>query len=220
MIIENKDGLTMVYAEDENKLTNSQRTFFSDFIYLGKFDSVDNYEEVPRAIWKQFVKDNNPTLNGAIEDIQELQEKTTKLQEDAVSLNTNIESLQESTAKLQENDALVEETLIVMQETQVFSNDTSEMIMMAVAESDEKHEDMTDLLLLGMDDMFVTLEPLLIMYEEMQPMALTLDDEPASRKSSKLMVRVYSEIVKRELKTIDEIPARFRDAVKTELGEI
>ena len=66
MVVENKDGLTIIYAEAENKITNSQRTFFSDFIYLGKFDSVDNYEEVPRSVWKQFVKDNNPTLNGAI----------------------------------------------------------------------------------------------------------------------------------------------------------
>ena len=29
MIVENKDGLTVIYAEDENKITNSQRTFFS-----------------------------------------------------------------------------------------------------------------------------------------------------------------------------------------------
>lgn len=173
MIVENKDGLTVIYAEDENKITNSQRTFFSDFIYLGKFDSVDNYEEVPRSVWKQFIKDNNPTLNGAIEDIQELQEKTNTLSE------------------------------------------MTDVVMYAVAESDEKHEDMTDLLLLGISDMFTVFEPLLIMYEEQTPsvMALDLDEEPATFSNRNMlapMVELYREIIRRELKTIDEIPERFR----------
>ena len=162
MIVENKDGLTIIYAEDENKITNSQRTFFSDFIYLGKFDSVDNYEEVPRYIWKQFVKDDNPTLNGAIEDIQELQEKTNTLSE------------------------------------------MTDVVMYAVAESDEKHEDMTDLLLFGISDMFTVFEPLLIMYEEQEPAT------SSNRKMLAPMVVLYWEIIRREIKTIDEIPERFR----------
>ena len=162
MIVENKDGLTVIYAEDENKITNSQRTFFSDLIYLGKFDSVDNYEEVPRSVWKQFVKDDNPTLNGAIEDIQELQEKTNTLSE------------------------------------------MTDVVMYAVAESDEKHEDMTDLLLLGISDMFTVFEPLLIMYEEQEPAT------SSNRNMLAPMVELYREIIRRELKTIDEIPERFR----------
>ena len=117
MIVENKDGLTIIYAEAENKITNSQRTFFSDFIYLGKFDSVDNYEEVPRSVWKQFVKDDNPTLNGAIEDIQELQEKT----------NT-----------LSETSKVLTEQVAILEETQLLSTETTDVIMYAVAESDEK----------------------------------------------------------------------------------
>lgn len=162
MIVENKDGLTVIYAEDENKITNSQRTFFSDLIYLGKFDSVDNYEEVPRSVWKQFIKDDNPTLNGAIEDIQELQEKTNTLSE------------------------------------------MTDVVMYAVAESDEKHEDMTDLLLLGISDMFTVFEPLLIMYEEQEPAT------SSNRNMLAPMVELYREIIRRELKTIDEIPERFR----------
>ena len=195
MIVENKDGLTIIYAEDENnKITNSQRTFFSDFIYLGKFDSVDNYEEVPRYIWKQFVKDDNPTLNGVVEDIQELQEKTNMLSETSEVLT---------------------EQVAILEETQLVSTEMTDVVMYAVAESDEKHEDMTDLLLLGISDMFTVFEPLLIMYEEQTPsvMALDLDEEPATFSNRNMlapMVELYREIIRRELKTIDEIPERFR----------
>ena len=196
MIVENKNGLTVIYAEDENKITNSQRTFFSDLIYLGKFDSVDNYEEVPRSVWKQFVKDNNPTLNGAIEDIQELQDKT------------NV---------LSETSEILTEQVTILEETQLISTEMTDVVMYAVAESDEKHEDMTDLLLLGISDMFTVFEPLLVMYEEQTPsvMALDLDDEPTtfsnrSRNMLTPMIEVYREIIRRELKTIDEIPERFR----------
>ena len=194
MIVENKDGLTVIYAEDENKITNSQRTFFSDFIYLGKFDSVDNYEEVPRCVWKQFIKDNNPTLNGAIEDIQELQEKT----------NT-----------LSETSEILTEQVTFLEESQLMSTEMTDIVMYAVAESDEKHEDMTDLLLLGISDMFTVFEPLLIMYEEQIPsvIALDLDEEPATFSNRNMlapMVELYREIIRRELKTIDEIPERFR----------
>ena len=194
MVVENKDGLTIIYAEDENKITNSQRTFFSDFIYLGKFDSVDNYEEVPRYIWKQFIKEDNPTLNGAIEDIQELQEKT----------NT-----------LSETSEILTEQVAFLEETQLLSTEMTDVVMYAVTESDEKHEDMTDLLLLGISDMFTVFEPILIMYEEQIPsvMALDLDEEPATFSNRNMltpMVEVYREIVRRELKTIDEIPERFR----------
>ena len=195
MIIENKDGLTVIYAEDENKITNSQRTFFSDLIYLGKFDSVDNYEEVPRYIWKQFIKDDNPTLNGAIEDIQELQEKTNMLSE---------------------TSEILTEQVTILEESQLMSTEMTDVVMYAVAESDEKHEDMTDLLLLGISDMFTVFEPLLVMYEEQTPsvMALDLDDEEPVTFSNRNMlaplVEVYREIIRRELKTIDEIPERFR----------
>ena len=194
MIVENKDGLTIIYAEDENKITNSQRTFFSDFIYLGKFDSVDNYEEVPRSVWKQFIKDNNPTLNGAVEDIQELQEKTNMLSETSEVLT---------------------EQVAILEETQLLSEEMTDVVMYAVVESDEKHEDMTDLLLLGISDMFTVFEPLLIMYEEQTPsvIALDLDEEPATFSNRNMltpMVELYREIIRRELKTIDEIPERFR----------
>lgn len=56
MIIENKDGMTVIYAEGTNKITNKGRSFFSDMIYLGKNDNIENYEEVTRDIWKNFIE--------------------------------------------------------------------------------------------------------------------------------------------------------------------
>ena len=44
MIIDNSKGLNKLLAEEGKKITNSERSFFSDFIYLGKNDSPDNYQ--------------------------------------------------------------------------------------------------------------------------------------------------------------------------------
>ena len=68
MIIENCKGMTRIFADEGKKITNKDRSFFSDFIYLGKNDSPDNYEEVGREIWKHFIEDK-PT------DFDILQEK-------------------------------------------------------------------------------------------------------------------------------------------------
>ena len=80
MIIENLNGLTILYAEENNKLTNLEMTFFSDFIYLGKNDSPDNYEEVGRAIWKHFIEEENPDVNELKEQIKDLQEDRNNLE--------------------------------------------------------------------------------------------------------------------------------------------
>ena len=81
MIVENLKDLTILHAEGTNKITNSDRTFFSDFIYLGKNDSPDNYEEVPRTIWKHFVEEENPDIIELIERNKELQETIYMLQD-------------------------------------------------------------------------------------------------------------------------------------------
>ena len=59
MIIENFKGITRIFADEGKKITNKDRSFFADFIYLGKNDSPDNYEEVGREIWKNFIADPN-----------------------------------------------------------------------------------------------------------------------------------------------------------------
>ena len=81
MIIENLNGLTILYADECKKITNKDRTFFSDFIYLGKNDSPDNYEEVGREIWKHFVEEENPDIIELIERNKELQETIYMLQD-------------------------------------------------------------------------------------------------------------------------------------------
>ena len=80
MIIDDSKGFIKLLADEDKKITNKDRSFFSDFIYLGKNDSPDNYEEVGRDIWKHFIEKENP-------DIIELTARTEDLQEDVQTLN-------------------------------------------------------------------------------------------------------------------------------------
>ena len=113
MIIDNSNGLIRMLADENKKITNKDRSFFSDFIYLGKNESPDNYEEVGREIWKHFIEDPNP-------DVVELQAQT--------------------------NDI----------------NETLNIIMMALANSDEQNSSAIDTILLAIDDLYKMLEPLLL----------------------------------------------------------
>ena len=113
MIIEDKNGLVRLLADEGKKITNKDRSFFSDFIYLGKNDSPDNYEEVGREIWKHFIEDPNP-------DVVELQAQTKDI------------------------------------------NETLNIIVMALANSDEQNSSAIDTILLAMDDLYRMLEPILL----------------------------------------------------------
>ena len=113
MVEDKKDNLRILYASEGMKLTNSERSFFSDFIYLGKNDSPDNYEEVGREIWKHFIEDPNP-------DVVELQAQTKDI------------------------------------------NETLNIIMTALANSDEQNSSAIDTILLAMDDLYRMLEPILL----------------------------------------------------------
>ena len=113
MQIINKNNLVKLLADEGKKLTNKDRSFFTDFIYLGKNDSPDNYEEVPRAIWKHFIEDPNP-------DVVELQAQTKDI------------------------------------------NETINIIMMALVNSDEQNSSAIDTILLAIDDLYKMLEPLLL----------------------------------------------------------
>ena len=87
MIEDIKDNLRILYASEGMKLTNSERSFFCDFIYLGKNDSPDNYEEVGREIWKHFIEEENPDVNELKEQIKDLREDRDNLE--MVLLDTN-----------------------------------------------------------------------------------------------------------------------------------
>ena len=114
MIIENKtNGLVILLADEGKKITNKDRSFFSDFIYLGKNDSPDNYEEVGRVIWKHFIEDPNP-------DVVELQAQTKDI------------------------------------------NETMDIIMTALANSDEQNSTAIDVILLAIDDLYMMLETMML----------------------------------------------------------
>ena len=87
MIEDKKDNLRILYASEGMKLTNPERSFFSDFIYLGKYDTLDNYEEVGREIWKHFIEEENPDIIELTAQIEDLQEDRDNLE--MVLLDTN-----------------------------------------------------------------------------------------------------------------------------------
>ena len=81
MIIEDKNGLVRLLADENKKITNKDRSFFSDFIYLGKNDSPDNYEEVGREIWKHFIEDKSTDFDILSEKISDNSSMITNLEE-------------------------------------------------------------------------------------------------------------------------------------------
>ena len=70
-----------ILSDEGKKITNSERSFFSEFIYLGKNDSPDNYEEVGREIWKHFIKEENPDIIEMMAQIKDLQDANDELGE-------------------------------------------------------------------------------------------------------------------------------------------
>ena len=69
-------------AKSGNKITDKNRTFFNDFIYVPDNYNPNDYEEVGREIWKHFIEDK-PT------DFDTLQEKIS----DNSSMIANLEEL-------------------------------------------------------------------------------------------------------------------------------
>ena len=80
MIIDDSKGFIKLLADEGKKITNTERTFFAEFIYLGKNDSPDNYEEVGREIWKHFIEEENPDVNELKAKIKDLQEDRDNLE--------------------------------------------------------------------------------------------------------------------------------------------
>ena len=109
MKVVNSDKFIKIVADEGKKITNANRDFFSDYVYLSKNDSADNYEEVGREIWKHFVQEENT-------DVVELQAQ-----------NIDI-------------------------------NETMDVLMMALANSDEQNSSAIDTILLAIDDLYRMLE--------------------------------------------------------------
>ena len=95
MNVEYRGSIKVLIAEEGKKITNSERSFFSDFIYLGKNDSPDNYVEVGREIWKHFIEEENPDvveLQEQVKDLKNIDDITmSALVEVDTNANTNID---------------------------------------------------------------------------------------------------------------------------------
>ena len=202
MIIDNYKGMTRIFADEGKKLTNKDRSFFSDFIYLGKNDSSEEYEEVGREIWKHFIEEENP-------DVVELQKRVKDVQDDVKTL---------------------QETSDTLNESQLMTDEIVNIVMEAVTDSDEKHENLTDVVLLAIDEMYQMLEPL-----EEDTTTLSMDSmcevstyslsapktlSNINIKEGHIMVQLYAVMVQRGLKTIEQVPARYRDQVKALLDAV
>ena len=86
MIIENRtNGLVILFADEGKKITNKDRAFFSDFIYLGKNDSPDNYEEVGREIWKHYIIEENPDMIELRARLEDATRDIINLREDSIN---------------------------------------------------------------------------------------------------------------------------------------
>lgn len=91
MIVENVNGVKILYAESNKKITNLKREFFSDFIYLCKSDSIEKYEEVGREIWASFIDDNKTDFDILSKRIDFGEEQIVNLEE--VALDTDFRLL-------------------------------------------------------------------------------------------------------------------------------
>ena len=89
MIIENLNGLIRIISEGENKITNKKREFYSNFVYLGKNDSIDNYEEVPYEVWGLFLEDEIPKNK-----VEELTNKIKELEEEKAALEEKLNAVE------------------------------------------------------------------------------------------------------------------------------
>ena len=193
MVIENKvNGIIRLFADEGKKITNSERSFFSDFIYLGKNDSPDNYEEVGREIWKHFIEEENP-------DVRELQNIAKDLQSDVQNLQDDTNALSES---------------------QLIRDETDNIIMSAIVDSDEKHETLTDVLLCAIDDLYSQIEPLLTVSEELCIMGEFESKSRINALGGDSMVELYVVMIQRGLKTIEQVPARYRERVQALLTDV
>ena len=109
MILEKINGMTVLYAEGDNKITNKNRSLFVNVIYLGKDDSENNYEEVSYDIWRNYLTDITPS-----NEVEKINEKIKALKEEATRLkNENailVELLLENDYRLSQEMSLLKQS--------------------------------------------------------------------------------------------------------------
>ena len=68
-------------AKEGNKITDKNRTFFNDFIYVPDNYNPNDYEEVPYEIWGTFLEEEVPKNK-----VKEMEQQINTLQEDKENL--------------------------------------------------------------------------------------------------------------------------------------
>lgn len=151
MIIENRNGLTILYAEGTNKITNKNKKFFSNMIYLAKNDSIDNYEEVPRDIWKHFIKIEDLDLELVKESLKDLEE-TEEIQDEMI---------------LTSMDALAEnyELSLVLQDENLIQDELILSSMDALAETYEQTLMVEESMIINEENVLISMDALAELYE-------------------------------------------------------
>lgn len=151
MVIENINGMTILYAEGTNKITNKKRTFFTNMVYLAKKDNVDNYEEVPRDIWKNFIKIEDPDLELVKESLKDLEE-TEEIQDEMI---------------LTSMDALAEnyELSLVLQDENLIQDELILSSMDALAETYEQTLMVEESMIINEENVLISMDALAELYE-------------------------------------------------------
>ena len=75
MKVKDMNGIKALYAEDGMKITDKNRKFFLDYIYLAKSDSVENYEEVDYTIWKNYIQEDELEIEVLRKRVKDLEKQ-------------------------------------------------------------------------------------------------------------------------------------------------
>lgn len=119
--------------------------------------------------------------------------------------NPDVIELQNITNDLQEDVTVLQEETATLTEIQTMSTETDDVILNAVAESTENQDVLTDVLLCAVDEMYQLIEPNLG-----NEVAVMTTKEQTLEIISHGLANLYLMMVKRNLKTLDTVPVRYR----------
>ena len=90
MKVKDMNGIKALYAEDGMKITDKNRKFFLDYIYLAKSDSVENYEEVDYTIWKNYIQEDELEIQVLRKRVKELEKQLEDVKNSNVDVIDNM----------------------------------------------------------------------------------------------------------------------------------
>ena len=90
MKVKDMNGIKALYAEDGMKITDKNRKFFLDYVYLAKSDSVENYEEVDYTIWKNYIQEDELEIEVLRKRVKELEKQLEDVKNSNVDVIDNM----------------------------------------------------------------------------------------------------------------------------------